>query len=152
MSQPTIEEELEEEAMVMEEVEAVGEPVVEAVADKDATMRDAPEADPLTEAGPSVDAMRALLMDAVKALLGMRSDGTIHGYLQPSLVEISWQTLQEMCKLRESLDLREKLEWMIIRWLDTLVGQGHVRNATSVWGKGKQRAEKLDSDSEEELV
>ena len=55
-------------------------------------------------------------------------------------------------KLCESSDRWEKLEWMIIRQLDTLVGQGRMWNVTSVWGKGKQRAEKSDSDSEEELV
>ena len=36
---------------------------------------------------------------------------------------------------------------MIIRQLDSLVGQGCMRNATSVQGKGKQRAEEADSDS-----
>ena len=79
-------------------------------------------------------------MDAIEALLGVRSDGTIHGYLQPSLVETAWQNLQETCKLRESSDRWEKLEWMIIHWLDTLVGQGPVWNAASVQGKGKQQA------------
>ena len=81
--------------MATEEVEVAGKPVAEAVADEDATMQDALEAVPLTEAGLSADAMRASPMDVVEALLGMRSDGTICGYLQPSLAEISWQTLQE---------------------------------------------------------
>ena len=82
----------------------------------------------------------------------MYGDGTIHGYLQTSLAETTWQTLQEMRKLHKLLDCREKLEWMIICRLDTLVGQGCTWNATSVWGKGKQRAEELDSGSEEQLV
>ena len=41
---------------------------------------------------------------------------------------------------------------MIICWLDTLVGQGRMWNAASVRGKGKWKAEELDSDSEEQLV
>ena len=41
---------------------------------------------------------------------------------------------------------------MIIHGLDSLVGHGRAQNATSVWGKGKQRAEETDSDSEEQLV
>ena len=132
MLQLTIKEEPEEEAMVMEEVEAAGEPAAEAVADEDATMQDAMEVVPLTEVGPSADATRALQMDAVEALLGIWSDSTIHGYLQPSLAEISWQTLQETCKLHELLDRWEKLEQMIICRLDTLVRQGRVWNVTSV--------------------
>ena len=154
--QLTIEEEPEEEetgeAMAMGEVEATGEPVVEVAVDEDATMQDAPEAAPMAEAGLSADVMRMSPMDTVEALLGIRSNGTIRGYLQMSLVETAWQTLQETRKLRESSDCWEKLEWMIIRRLDSLVGQGHAQNATSVWGKGKQRAEKSDSDSEEQLV
>ena len=140
------------EAMVTGEVEAAGELAAEAVVDEDATMRDGPEAAPMAEAGLSVDATRMSLMDAVEALLGIRSDGTIQGYLQPSLAETAWQTLQEMRKLRKSSERREKLEWMIIRRLDSLVGQGHARNTTSVRGKGKQRVEEMDSDSEEQLV
>ena len=81
VSQLTIEEEPEEEAtgeaMVTGEVEAAGELAAEAVAEEDTTMRDAPEAAPRAEAGPSVDASRMLPMDTVKALLGIRSDGTI---------------------------------------------------------------------------
>ena len=102
-----IEEELEEEAMVMEEVEAVGKPVA---VDEDTTMQDALEVVALAEAGPSADATRVSPMDVVEALLGIRSDGTIHRYLQLSLVETAWQTLQEMRKLCESSDCREKLE------------------------------------------
>ena len=49
-----------------------------------------------------------------------------------SLAETAWQTLQETRKLRESSERREKLERMIIHRLDSLVGQGHARNATSV--------------------
>ena len=41
---------------------------------------------------------------------------------------------------------------MIIRQLDTLVGQGHTQNVASVRGKGKRKAEESDSDSEEQLV
>ena len=67
--------------MVTGEVEAVGELAVEAVADEDATMWDAPEAAPMAEAGPSMDATRMSPMDAVEALLGVQSDGTIQGYL-----------------------------------------------------------------------
>ena len=79
MSQPTIKEELEVtgEAMAMGGVEAAGEPAAEVVADKDATMRDAPEAAPMAEAGPSADATRMSPMDVVEALLGVRSDSTI---------------------------------------------------------------------------
>ena len=113
---------------------------------------DALEAVPLAEVGPLADATRVSPMDAVEALLGIRSDGTICGYLQLSLVETTWQTLQETRKLHELSDHQEKLERMIIRRLDTLVGQGHTQNAMSVQGKGKQRAEKSDSDSEEQLV
>ena len=91
-------------------------------------------------------------MDTVEAFLGVRSDGTIRGYLQTSLVETPWQTLQETRKLHESSECWEKLERMIVRRLDSLVGQGHARNTTSVRGKGKQRAEETDSDSEEQLV
>ena len=79
--QPTIEEEPEEgatgEAMVTGEVEAVGKLAAEVVVDEDATMRDVPEVAPMAEAGPSVDATRMSPMDAVKALLGIWSDGTI---------------------------------------------------------------------------
>ena len=54
VSQPTIEEEPEEEAtgeaMVMEEVGAAGGPVAEAAVDEDATMQDALEVVPLAEA------------------------------------------------------------------------------------------------------
>ena len=139
--QPTIEEELEEEAtgavIVTGKVEAAGELAVEAVADEDTTMREAPEAAPMAEAGPSVDATRMSPMDAVEALLGIRSNGTIQGYLQPSLAETAWQTLQETRKLHESSEHREKLEQMIIRRLDSLVGQGHARNVTSVRGKAE---------------
>ena len=156
MSQPTIEEELEEEAMgeamVMGEVEAAGELAAEVVVDEDATMRDMPEAAPMAEAGPSVDATRMSPMDVVEALLGVRSNGTIRGYLQTSLVETTWQTLQETRKLHKSSEHREKLERMIVCWLDSLVGQGRVRNVTSMRGKGKQRAEEMDSDSGEQLV
>ena len=156
MSQLTIEEELEEEVMgevmVTEEVEAVGEPAAEAVVDEDVMMQDVPEVAPLAEAGPSVEATRMLLVDVIKVLLGVRSDGTIRGYLQLSLAEITWQNLQETCKLCKSSDCWEKLERMIIHWLDTLVGQGHAQNAASVQGKGKQKAEESDSDSEEQLV
>ena len=124
MSQLMIEEELEEEAtgevMVTEEAEAAGEPVAEAVVDEDTTMQDTPEVAPMAEVGPLADAMRASPMDAIEALLGVRSDGTIHGYLQPSLVEIAWQNLQETCKLCQSLDHREKFEQMIIHRLDTV--------------------------------
>ena len=52
----------------------------------------------------------------------------------------------------ESSDCQVKLKRMIIRQLDSLVGQGRMRNATSVQGKGKQRVEEADSDSEEQLV
>ena len=156
VSQPTIKEELEEEvmgeAMVTGEVEAVGKLVVEVVADEDATMRDAPEAAPMAEAGLLVDAMRMLPMDAVEALLGIRSNGTIRGYLQTSLAETAWQTLQETRKLCESSERQEKLEQMIVCRLDSLVGQGRVQNVMSMRGKGKQRAEENDSDSEEQLV
>ena len=131
VSQPTIEEEPEEEvmgeAMVTGEVEAAGELAAEAVADEDATMRDAPEAAPMAEAGPSVDVTRMSPMDGVEALLGVLSDGTIRGYLQPSLTETAWQTLQETRKLHESSEHREKLEQMIICQLDSLVGQGPRR-------------------------
>ena len=79
--QLTIEEEPEKEVtgevMVMEEAEAAGEPVVEVVVDEDVTMQDMPEVALLAEAGLSADATRTLLMDAVKALLGVQSDGTI---------------------------------------------------------------------------
>ena len=156
VSQLTIKEESEEEAtgeaMATGEVEVAGKPVAEVVVDEDATMQDAPEAAPMAEAGLLADATRMSLMDVVEALLGIRSDGTIRGYLQMSLVETTRQILQEMRKLREPSHRREKLEWMIIRWLDSLVGQGHARNAMSVRGKGKQRAEETDSDSEEQLV
>ena len=107
---------------------------------------------PLAEAGPSADATRMSPMDAIEVLLGVWSDGTIPRYLQPSLAEIAWQNLQETRKLHESSDHWEKLERMIICRLDILVGQGHAWNAASVWGKGKQKAEELDSDSEEQLV
>ena len=156
MSQPTIEEEPEEEAtgeaMATGEVEAAGKPVAEVVVDEDATMQDALEAAPMAEAGPSADVTRMSPMDVVEALLGVWSNGTIRGYLQTSLAETAWQTLQETRKLRESSECREKLEWMIIRRLDSLVGQGRAWNAMSVQGKGKQRAEETDSDSEEQLV
>ena len=156
VSQPTIEEEPEEEAtgeaMATGEVEVAGKLAAEVVADEDATMWDVLEAAPMAEAGLLVDAMRMLPMDVVEALLGVQSDGTIRGYLQMSLVETAWQTLQETRKLRELLECREKLEWMIVRQLDSLVGQGHAWNATSVRGKGKQRAEETDSNSEEQLV
>ena len=140
------------EVMVTEEAEAAGEPAAEAVVDEDVMMQDAPEVAPLAEVGLSADATRMSPMDAIKALLGVWSDDTIHGYLQPSLAEITWQNLQETRKLHKSSDHREKLKQMIIRWLDTLVGQGHVWNAASVWGKGKQKAEESASDSEEQLV
>ena len=122
------------------------------VGDEDTTMRVAPEAAPMAEVGLSADVTRMSPMDAVEALLGVQSDGTIRGYLQTSLAETAWQTLQEMRKLHELSECREKLEWMIICRLDSLVGQGHAWNATSVRGKGKQRAEETDSDSEEQLV
>ena len=115
-------------------------------------MRDAPEAAPMAEVGLSADVTRMSPMDVVEALLGVQFDGTIRGYLQTSLAETAWQTLQEMRKLHELSECREKLEWMIICQLDSLVGQGHAWNATSVRGKGKQRAEEMDSDSEEQLV
>ena len=88
------------EAMVTEEVGAVGEPAAEVAVDEDATMQDVLEAVPMAEAGPLVDAMRMSPMDMVEALLGVRSDGTICGYLKTSLAETAWQTLQEMCNLR----------------------------------------------------
>ena len=154
--QLTIEEEPEEEAtgeaMVTGEVEAAGELVVEVVADEDATMWDTLEAAPMAEVGLSVDATRMSPMDAVEALLGVRSDGTIQGYLQTSLAETTWQMLQETCKLHELSEHQEKLEQMIVCWLDSLVGQGCAWNTTRVRGKGKQRAEETDSDSEEQLV
>ena len=156
VSLPTIEEETEEEVtgevVVMEEAEVVGEPVAEVVVDEDVTMQDVPEVVPLAEAGPSAETTRMSLMDAIKVLLGVWSDGTIRGCLQLSLAEITWKNRQETCKLCESSDHQEKLKWMIIRQLDTLVGQGHVWNVVSVQGKGKQKAEELDSDSEEQLV
>ena len=141
MSQLTIEEEPEEEvtgeAMATGEVEAAGEPVAEVAVDEDATMQDALEAAPMAEVGPLADATRMSPMDAVEALLGIQSNGTIHGYFQTSLAETAWQMLQETCKLRESSDCWEKLEQMIIRRLDSLVGQGHARNVTSVRGKAE---------------
>ena len=77
VSQPTIEEEPEEEAtgeaMATGEVEAAGEPAVEVVVDEDATMQDAPEAAPMAEVGPLADATRMSPMDAVDAL-------TVHRY------------------------------------------------------------------------
>ena len=134
-----IEEEPEEEAtgevMAMGEVEVVGKPAAEVAVDKDATMQDVPEAAPMAEVGPLADVTRMLPMDAVEALLGIWSDGTIQGYLQTSLAETAWQMLQETCKLRESSDCWEKLEQMIIRWLDSLVGQGRMWNAMSMQGK-----------------
>ena len=146
MSQLTIEEELEEEVMgeavVTEEAEAAGEPAVEVVVGEDmtmqdatmqyvtmqdVTMQDAPGVVLLAKVGPSVEETRMTPMDTIKALLGVRSDGTIHGYLQLSLVEITWQNLQETRKLHKSLNCWEKLEQMIICRLDTLVGQGHAQ-------------------------
>ena len=54
MSQPTIEEEPEEEAtgevMAMEEVEVAGKPAAEVVMDEDTTMQEVPEAVPMAEA------------------------------------------------------------------------------------------------------
>ena len=96
--------------------------------------------------------MRTSPMDLIEALLGIQSDGTIHGYLQPSLADLFWQNLQETHKLREPSVCREKLEWMIICQLDTFVVHGCTWNVTSVRGKGKQRAKESDSDSEEQLV
>ena len=58
----------------------------------------------MAEVGPSVEATRMMLVDAIEALLGIWLDGTIHGYLKPSLAEITWQNLQEMCRLRELSD------------------------------------------------
>ena len=103
MSQLTIEEELEEEAMgeamVTEEAEVAGKPAADVAVDEDATMQDVPEVVPLVEVGPSVDATRTLPMDAIEAVLGVWSDGTIRRYLQLSLAEIAWQNLQETRKL-----------------------------------------------------
>ena len=108
MLQPTIMEELEEEeigeVVETEEIVAVGEPVMEMAVDEDTTMQDAPVVVLMAEEGPLAEAMRTTLMDTIKELLGIWSDGTIHGYLKPSLVEIAWQNLQEMCRLCESLD------------------------------------------------
>ena len=156
MLQPTIKEEPEEgvtgEVMATGEVEAAGEPVAEVVVDEDATMQDVPEAAPMAEVGPLAESMRMLLMDAVEALLGLRSDSTIHGYLQLSLAETTWLMLQETRKLCELSDCQEKLEQMIIHWLDSSVGQGCTQQTMSMRGKGKQRVEEMDSDSEEQLV
>ena len=91
-------------------------------------------------------------MDAIEALLSVQSDGTIRGYLQPSLAEMAWQNLQETRKLCKLSDHWEKLEQMIIRQLDTLVGQGCTGNVAGARGKGKQKAEESDSNSEEQLV
>ena len=41
------------------------------MADEDATLQDMPEAAPMVEAGPSVDAMRMSPMDVVEAVLGV---------------------------------------------------------------------------------
>ena len=155
MSQPMTVEEPQEEAtgevVETEKVAVVGEPAMEMVADDDAMMQDAP-VEPMAEVGLSVEAMRISPVDAIKALLGVWSDGTIHGYLEPSLVEIAWQNLQETRRLCESSDRRERLKQMIIHQLDTLVAQGHAWDMASVWGKGKQKAEESDSDSEEQLI
>ena len=75
----------------MEEAEAAGKPAEEAVVDEDAMMQDAPGVAPLAEAGLSAEVTRMMPMDAIEALLGVQSDGTIHGYRQPSLAEITWQ-------------------------------------------------------------
>ena len=156
VSQPTIKEEPEPEetgeAMATGDAEAVGEPAAEVAVDEDATMQEAPEAVPMAEAGPSAEATRTSPMDAVETLLGMRSDGTICGYIQTSLAETAWQTLQETRRLCESSERQEKLEQAMLRQLDSLVGQGRAWNAMSVRGKGKHRAEELDSDSDEQLV
>ena len=119
VSQLTIEEEPEEEVTgevaVTEEVAVAGKPVVEVAVDEDMTMQDVPAVAPVAEAGPSAEVMRTTLRDAMEELLGIRSDRTIHGYLEPSLAEIAWQNFQETCKLRESSDRWERLDRMIIR-------------------------------------
>ena len=71
--------------------------------DKDATMQDVLEAVPMAEVGPLADATRMSPMDMVEALLGIRSNGTICGYLKTSLAETAWQTLQEMRNLHCSM-------------------------------------------------
>ena len=99
---------------VMEEVVVAGEPAVEVVVDEDMTMQDTPAVAPVAEAGPSAEVTRMTPRDSMEELLGIRSDGTIHGYLEPSLAEIAWQNFQETCKLRKSSDRRERLDRMII--------------------------------------
>ena len=152
--QLTIEEELEEEETgeVTEEVVVVGEPAVEVTVDEDTMMQDMPVVALVAEVGLSAEATRTMLRDAVEELLGIRSDGMIQGYLKPSLVEITWQNLQETHKLHESLDRWEKLDRMIICQLAVLVAQGCVMNTASMWGKGKQKAEESDSNSEEQII
>ena len=132
----------------MEEIAAAGEPVMETVVDEDAIMQDVPVVVPMAEVGPSVEATRMTTRDTIKELLGIWSDGTIHRYFELTLVEITWQNLQETHRLRKLSDHRERLEQMMICWLGTLVAQGCTRNMASMWGKGKQKAEELDSDSE----
>ena len=73
------EEEVTGEAMVMEEAEAAGKPAAEAVVDEDTTMQDMPEVALLAEAGLSADATRTSPMEAIEALLGVWSNGTIRG-------------------------------------------------------------------------
>ena len=114
MSQLMIEEEPEEEAtgevVVTEEVAVVGEPVAEAMMDEDTTIQEPPVA----KLGPSVEVTRMTPRDTMEELLGIQLDRTIQGYLKPSLVEITWQNLQETHRLYESLDWQERLEWMMI--------------------------------------
>ena len=64
---------------------------------------------PVAEVGLSVEVVRMTLGDAMEELLGMQSDGRINGYLELSLVEITWHNYQETCKLRESSDWQEWL-------------------------------------------
>ena len=135
-----------------EEVVVVGKPAAEVVVDEDATMQDTPAVVLVAKAGPSAEAMRMMPRDAMKELLGIQSDRTIHGYLEPSLVEITWQNYQEMHKLCKSSYRWESLDRMIIHQLDVLVAQGHVRNTASMQGKGKWKAEESDSNSEEQIV
>ena len=145
MLQPTIKEEQGEEATdevaVTEEVAAAGKPAVEVVVDEDATMQDALAVALVAEAVWSAEATRMTPRDAMEELLGIWSDRMIHGYLEPSLVEIAWHNYQETCKLHKSSDWRERLNRMIIHRLDILVAQAHTRNTASMQGKGKWKAE-----------
>ena len=84
--------------------EAVREEVIvpEVATDEDVMMVDVPMVVPAVEAGLSVEMVRTMARDAMEELLGIWSDGTGMGYIEPSLAEITWHNYQEMHKLRES--------------------------------------------------